>query len=74
MPSINYVLLYCAQCRTARKIEPERVYENGAFEFPRLRALKCPSCKGPMKRVPEYGEPGLTHGVYPMSSDAEWMA
>jgi hypothetical protein len=80
MPSVNYVLIYCTSCREIRKISPERVYElrkMGELEWTQTRALECPipTCKGSMKRAPEYGEPMLmAQGFWPMSSDVEWMS
>jgi hypothetical protein len=75
MSSIGYVLLYCA-CGEVRKAAPEKVYEPGLFDFPRLRAsLKCPACAGQMRVAPEYGEPMYCgQAFWPVSADVEWMA
>jgi formate dehydrogenase maturation protein FdhE len=75
MTAVNYVMVYCTQCGERRKLAPEKAYEPSAFEWPQLRARQCPICKGPMKRMPEYGEPTcLPQGYLPMSGDVEWMA
>jgi hypothetical protein len=80
MPSVNYVLVYCQACGERRKIAPERVYELrklGELEWTQPRALECPipTCKGSMKRAPEYGEPMcIPQGFWPISSDVGWMS
>jgi hypothetical protein len=75
MPSVDFLLVYCTSCGEQRKIKPERAYEQGAFEWPQLRALECPLCKGRMKPMPEYGSYSTTwpEGFWPMSSDVRWM-
>lgn len=76
-PSINFVVIYCSQCAEVRKIAPERLYEPGSFEFPKLRPIACPLCgHGRMQPAPEYGSPSWPgRSVFPMSAEsAEWMA
>jgi hypothetical protein len=70
----NFVLLYCTSCGEPRKIEPERVYENYASDFVRLRSnLVCPVCQGRMKVAPEYGAPTWTDSTLRFGSDIAWM-
>jgi hypothetical protein len=73
MPPVNYAFVYCTSCGTARKIAPEKVYEPGSFEFPRLKTLSCPSCQGRMKVAPEYGSPTWADSTLRFGSDIEWM-
>ncbi len=74
MPVVSYVMLYCKACGEVRKIAPERVYENGALEFPKLRFLACPACQAPMAAMNEYGSPSWpSRGLFPMPASVEWM-
>ncbi len=75
-PAINYVLIYCSQCAEVRKIQPERAYEPGLFEFPRLRTIECPLCKGRMRLAAEYGAPAVASAPFPAwdAGDIAWMA
>ncbi len=75
MAAVNYVMIYCTSCGERRKLEPEKAYEPGALEWPQLRALQCPICKGQMKRMAEYGEPAYCgQTVWPVNADVEWMS
>lgn len=79
MPSIDYVLLYCATCGEQRKIAPEKAYEprkHGDLEWSQFRDLRCPisTCTGTMKRAPEYQEPTIMQGFVPTGGDVAWMS
>jgi hypothetical protein len=80
MPALTYVLLLCKSCAMAWKQSPEKVYELRRFadlSWSQLRSdLKCPACKGPLTKMPEYGEP-LYHpfGFWPTDiREGGWMS
>lgn len=74
MPSIDFALISCRSCGHYRKIQPEKLYLPGSFEFPQLQPLDCPLCGGRMFPCPEFGAPSWNRGLFPMSADVEWMA
>ena len=77
MAAVNYVMIYCTSCREVRKIAPEKACElrkMGGLEWTEPRALECPTCKGQMKRMPEYGEPTYCGQAFWPVNAAEWMS